>query len=147
MFGFLKRRRLAQEAAAEAERQRLRALADRQSRMVQRETFQGGKSSLSSSAPQYASRGDDSLSVLSPLHPLSPFGVASQVAAFSSVSDPEPVRSGSHSHCVTAASDDSWSRSSSSDSCGSSSWGGSDSSSSSSYDSGSSSSYDSSSSY
>lgn len=143
MFGFLKRRRLAREAAAEAERQRLLAVLDRKNRIIGRQT--GQAVTFSAVPAQYASRGDDSLGISSPLHPLSPFGVASQVAAFSSGSDPEPVRS----HCAPAASDDSSSRSSSSDSCSSGSWGGSDSSSSSSYDSGSSSSssYDSSSSY
>jgi hypothetical protein len=140
MFGIFKRRRQAREAAAEAERQRLRALADRTNRIVERETFQAGKSSLSSSPPQYASRADDSLALSSPLHPLNPLALVSVAEAYAPRDvDPSPVR------CSPTAGDDSSRNSSSSDSCsGSSGWGGSDSSS---YDSGGSSGYDSSPSY
>lgn len=153
MFGIFKRRRMAREAAAEAERKALRdrvSLADRRGRIAARQEFvqpgQPGKSMSIASSPQYASRGDDSLGISSPLHPLNPLNplnIVSPAEAYAPRHDPEPARS----HCSTSVSDDSWSRSSSSDSCSSSSWGGSDSSSSSSYDSGSSSSYDSSSSY
>lgn len=139
MFGFLKRRSLAREAAAEAERQALRdrmALVDRRERVSARQPFvqpgQAGKSRPMAPSPQYASRGDDSLSLSSPLHPLNPLNplnVVSPAEAYAPRHEPEPVRS----HCSASASDDSWSRSSSLDSC--SSWGGSDSSSSSSYDS------------
>lgn len=136
MFGFFKRRRLAREAAAEAQRQKLRdqaALADRQSRIVAR---QSGRSSSSSSASSSSSSlpMHDPLHSLNPLNPLSPLNVYSADAYAVPRAEPEPVRS----HCTPSASDDSWSRSSSSSSdygCSSSS-----------YDSGSSSSYDSSSS-
>lgn len=134
MFGLFKRRRLAREVAAEAQRQKLRdqaALADRQARIVAR---QSGRSSSSSSASSSSS----SLPMHDPLHslnPLSPLSVYNQADTYAAPrSEPEPVRS----HCTPSASDDSWGRSSSNSSdygCSSSS-----------YDSGSSSSYDSSSS-
>ena len=137
MFGLFKRRRLAREVAAEAQRQKLRdqaALADRQARIVAR---QSGRSSSSSSASSSSSSlpMHDPLHSLNPLNPLSPLSVYNQADTYAAPrSEPEPVRS----HCTPSASDDSWSRSSSSSSdygCSSSS-----------YDSGSSSSYDSSSS-
>lgn len=137
MFGYFKRRRLAREVAAEAQRQKLRdqaALADRHARIVAR---QSGRSSSSSSVSSSSSSlpMHDPLHSLNPLNPLSPLSVYSQVRPCEAPrSEPEPVRS----HCAPSVSDDSWSRSSSSGSdygCSSSS-----------YDSGSSSSSDSSSS-
>jgi hypothetical protein len=137
MFGFdpfgIKRRRLAREAEIEAQRKRLR------DRVAPASALQHSSSRSSSHA--YSPMNDP----LSPLNPLSPFSQVSQAESYSSHRHgPEPTRS----HCSPSASDDSWSRSSSSGSdygCSSSSY---DSGSSSSYDSGSSSSSsDSSSSY
>ena len=139
MFGFFKRRRLAREAAAEAQRQKLRdqaALADRKGRIAARQSGQSSSnssaSSSSSSSPMH-----DPMHSLNPLNPLSPLNMFNLVDAYAAPrSEPEPVRS----HCAPSVSDDSWSRSSSSGSdygCSSSSY---DSGSSSSYDSGSSSS-------
>lgn len=143
MFGFWKRRRLAREVAAEAQRKKLRdqaGAADRLERIASRQS--GQSSSSGHSAPILVQH--DPLHSLNPLNPLSPLSVYSQVDAYApSRSEPEPVRS----HCTPVASDDSWSRSSSSGSdygCSGSSY---DSGSSSSYDSGSSSSSSDSSSY
>lgn len=134
MFGFITRRRQAREAVAEAKRQKLRDQAneaDRKERIAARPSVRSSSPVSSSSAQGL----HDPLHSLNPLNPLSPLSVYSQADTYAAPrSEPEPVRS----HCTPSASDDSWSRSSSSSSdygCSSSS-----------YDSGSSSSYDSSSS-
>lgn len=125
MFGFWKRRRLAREQAAEAQRKKLREQAvqtDRLERIAARQS--GVPSSSGHSAPVLVQH--------DPLHPLNPLSPLSAVSI--GYVSPEPVRE----HCSRGVSDDSWSRSTSSSSdygCSASS-----------YDSGSSSSYDSSSS-
>lgn len=121
MFGFWKRRRLAREQAAEAQRKKLRDQAvqtDRLERIAARQS--GAPTSSGHSAPI--------LVMHDPL--LGPLTMAGSI----SWESPEPARE----RCSPIASDDSWSRSSSSSSDYSCSG--------SSYDSGSSSSYDSSSS-
>ena len=134
MFGFITRPRQAREAVAEVKRQKLREQAneaDRKERIAARQSVRSS-SPVSSSSTQGL---HDPLHSLNPLNPLSPLSVYNQADAYAAPrAEPEPVRS----HCTPSASDDSWSRSSSSSSdysCSSSS-----------YDSGSSSSYDSSSS-
>ena len=126
MLGFWKRRRLAREQEAEDQRKKLReqaALADRHGRITARQS--GSSASSGHSAPILMQHDP-----LCPLSPLSPLNMASSIGYAS----PEPARE----HCSRGASDDSWSRSSSS----SSDYGCSGSS----YDSGSSGGYDSSSS-
>lgn len=134
MFGFFKRRRLAREAKVEAARQRMRELAATPVPGVPQLLQPGRSVSSRSSGPPILTT-HDPLHSLNPLNPLSPLSVYSQVDSYAPPrSEPEPVRS----HCTPSASDDSWSRPSSSSSdygCSSSS-----------YDSGSSSGYDSSSS-
>ena len=141
MFGFFKRRRLAREAAAEAARQKLldrMALTSRHQATIARQF--GVPPSKSSSSSGLVS--PDPMHSHNPLNPLSPLSGYSQdpeqgrgYVAPPSRPDPEQGRG----HCAPSASDDSWSRSSSSGSdygCSSSS-----------YDSGSSSSSSDSSSY
>ncbi|WP_454869403.1 hypothetical protein [Pseudomonas farris] len=131
MFGFWKRRRLAREQAAEAQRKKLReqaVQADRLERIAARQS--GAPSSSGHSAPILVMHDP-----LNPLSPLSPLNLGPAINWDSRA----PVRD----HCSTITSDDSWSRSNSSGSdygCSGSSY---DSGSSSSYDSGSSSSPDS----
>lgn len=110
MFGFFKRRRLAREAAAEAARQKLldrMAMTSRHQATIARQFgLQPSNSSPSSGLGLH-----DPLHSLNPLNPLSPLSMVSQAEAYSSPRhDPEQGRG----HCVAAASDDSWSRSSSS---------------------------------
>lgn len=133
MLGFWKRRRLAREQAAEAQRKNLReqaVQADRLGRVAARQS--GASTSSGHSAPILAQHDP-----LHPLSPLSPLNMASSIGYAS----PEPARE----HCSPVASDESWGRSSSSGydyGCSGSSY---DSGSSSGYDSSSSSSSDSSS--
>lgn len=106
LFG-IKRRRLAREAADEAQRQRLRERAAPIPRLLG-EASAATRSRTSASSSAYSPMNDP----LSPLNPLSPFGLVSQAESYSTPRhDPEPSRG----HCSPAASssDDSWSRSSS----------------------------------
>lgn len=133
MLGFWKRRRLAREQAAEAQRKKLRdqaVQADRLERITARQS--GAPASSSNSAPILMQH--------DPLHPLSPLSSLNMASSIGYASS-EPARE----HCSSVASDDSWGRSSSSGSDYSCSGSSYDSGSSSGYDSGSSSSSDSSS--
>ncbi|RON16059.1 hypothetical protein [Pseudomonas frederiksbergensis] len=97
MFGFWKRRRLAREQAAEAQRKKLRDQAvqtDRLERIAARQS--GVPSSSGHSAPVLVQH--------DPLHPLNPLSPLSGVSI--GYVSPEPVRE----TCSPVVSDDSWSR-------------------------------------